>query len=222
MPLAAKQLLALLNSHIAGDEEQFLSIALQVAAQEAREGRLEEAEKLKRAVQRARDNIRFGKPSGGQTPIPLARPRGELQGLMHSSYPRVTLSSMVLADDTRDRLTRIIRQQQERAMLREHSQSPARVLGKRAGISAHFAARAELDQHAVCLGLSVEIPRIAVQFLVGYPPEDGLQREGVRDQIAMVAQPPVSGGLAHAVGAQPLRQAGVAPPLAHPVSEAAS
>jgi SpoVK/Ycf46/Vps4 family AAA+-type ATPase len=125
MPLAAKQLLALLNSHIAGDEEQFLSIALQVAAQEAREGRLEEAEKLKRAVQRARDNIRFGKPSGGQTPIPLARPRGELQGLMHSSYPRVTLSSMVLADDTRDRLTRIIRQQQERAMLREHSQSPA-------------------------------------------------------------------------------------------------
>jgi hypothetical protein len=33
--MSTKHLLALLNSHIEGDVEQFLSIALQVAAQEA-------------------------------------------------------------------------------------------------------------------------------------------------------------------------------------------
>src|SRR5689334_14275457 len=118
--MSTKHLLALLNSHIDGDDEQFLSIALQVAAQEARQGRTEEADKLKRLVQKARDQHRTGRPAGGQTPISLARPRGELQGLVESNYPKVTLASMVLADDLRGRLTRIIRQQQDRAILRNY------------------------------------------------------------------------------------------------------
>lgn len=123
--MSTKHFLALLNSHIDGDEDQFLSIALQVAAQEARQGRPDEADKLKRLVQKARDQLRVGKPAGGQTPIPLARPRGELQGLVESAYPKVTLSSMVLSDDIGKRLARILRQQQERVTLREHGQTPA-------------------------------------------------------------------------------------------------
>lgn len=122
--MSTKHLLALLNSHIDGDEEQFLSIALQVAAQEARQGRTEEAEKLKRLVQKARDQRRTGRPAGGQTPIPLARPRSELQGLVESAYPKVTLASMVLSDDVRSQLNRVVRQQQERATLRDHGQAP--------------------------------------------------------------------------------------------------
>lgn len=122
--MSTKHLLALLNSHIDGDEEQFLSIALQVAAQEARQGHTEEADKLKRLVQKARDQQRTGRPAGGQTPIPLARPRSELQGLVESAYPKVTLASMVLAEDVRNRLTRLARQQQERATLRNHGQVP--------------------------------------------------------------------------------------------------
>jgi SpoVK/Ycf46/Vps4 family AAA+-type ATPase len=122
--MSNKHLLALLNSHIEGDEEQFLSIVLQAAAQEARQGRVDEAEKLKRLVQRARDQQRTGRPAGGQTPIPLARPRGELQGLIESAYPKVTLSSMVLSDEVRDRLARVVNQQKQRAMLRDHGQTP--------------------------------------------------------------------------------------------------
>jgi SpoVK/Ycf46/Vps4 family AAA+-type ATPase len=122
--MSTKHLLALLSSHIDGDEEQFLSIALQVAAQEAREGRTEEAEKLKRLVQKARDQQRTGRPAGGQTPIPLARPRSELQGLVESTYPKINLANMVLSDHVCARLTRVIRQQEERATLREHGQTP--------------------------------------------------------------------------------------------------
>src|SRR6476660_7905728 len=117
--MSTKHLLALLNSHIDGDVEQFLSIALQVAAQEARQGRTDEADKLKRLVQKARDQQRSGRPASGQTPIPLARPRVELQGLVESAYPNVTLASMVLSDDVRARLTRAVRQQQERSTLRD-------------------------------------------------------------------------------------------------------
>ncbi len=122
--MSTKQFLALLSSHVDGDEEQFLSIALQVAAQEARQGRTEDADKLKRLVQKARDQHRAAPLSSDQTPIPLARPRGELQGLVESAYPKLTLSNMVLAPEVQRRLMRIIRQHTNRATLRDHGQVP--------------------------------------------------------------------------------------------------
>lgn len=122
--MSAKQVLSLLSSHIDGDEEQLLSIALQIAAQEARQGRPDEAEKLKRLVQKARDQRLNAKSFTGQTPIPLTRPRGELQGLVESSYPRHTLSGMVLSSEIDRRLNRVVYQQNERAALREHNQIP--------------------------------------------------------------------------------------------------
>jgi len=122
--MTTRQILALLNSHIEGDEDQFLSVALQIAAQQAREGRADDAEKLKRVVQKARDQRRLGSPTGVQTPIPMARPRAELQGLVESTFPKITLGSMVLTDDVRNRLARVVRQQEERATLRQFGQKP--------------------------------------------------------------------------------------------------
>ncbi|MBB3880928.1 AAA family ATPase [Sphingomonas pseudosanguinis] len=121
--MSTNQIVALLNSHIEGDEEQFLSIALQYAAQQARQGHAEEATKLKRLVQKARDRI-VGS-SAVQSPVPLARPRSELQGLVESGYPKIKLDTMELADGIRERLFRVVRQQSERARLREHGQVPA-------------------------------------------------------------------------------------------------
>jgi SpoVK/Ycf46/Vps4 family AAA+-type ATPase len=123
--MSTKHILALLNSHIDGDEDQLLSLAMQIAAQEARQGHSEEAEKIKKLVQKARDQRRLGKVAGGQTPIPLARPRSELQGLVESTYPKVRLTNMVLSAEIVERLNRIVRQQQQRATLREHGQTPA-------------------------------------------------------------------------------------------------
>lgn len=91
--MSAKQFIALLNSHVAGDEDQFLSVALQIAAQEARRGNTTDADKLKRLVQRARERGAAAGLSKGQSVIPLARPRGELQELVHSSYPKTRLEA---------------------------------------------------------------------------------------------------------------------------------
>ena len=44
---SAKQILAMLRSRAAGDEEQFFTIALQVAAAEARQGHRSLAEELR-------------------------------------------------------------------------------------------------------------------------------------------------------------------------------
>jgi len=70
--MTTRHILALLNSHIEGDDDQFFSVALQIAAQQAQAGHSDDAEKLKRLVQKARDHRRLGAPAGGQTPIPMA------------------------------------------------------------------------------------------------------------------------------------------------------
>ena len=114
--MSTKQIVALLQSRLDGDDEQFLSIALQVAAQQARQGNKDDADALKRLVQSTRERLASGSPKG-QAAIPLARPRGELQGLVESAFPKTRLDAMVLADDVRARLDRIVRQQRDRAVL---------------------------------------------------------------------------------------------------------
>ncbi len=121
--MTIRHILALLDSHAEGDEERLLSIALSVAATEARAGHADEANALKKAVQRVRDARRSAPIAAA--PIPLARPRGELQSIVESSYPRTRLSGMILAADIADKLSRVVRQQEARATLREHGQNPA-------------------------------------------------------------------------------------------------
>lgn len=118
-----RHILALLDSHAEGDEERLLSIALSIAATEARAGHTADADALKKAVQRMRDTRR--PLAAAATPIPLARPRGELQSIVESSYPKTRLSNMVLSPTTADKLLRVVRQQEARATLREHGQTPA-------------------------------------------------------------------------------------------------
>ncbi|RZI99452.1 MAG: AAA family ATPase [Brevundimonas sp.] len=120
--MSVQHILGLLDSHAAGDEERLLSIALTAAAAEARAGRPADAELLKQAVQRLRAANRT---PGLATPIPLARPRGELQSIVASSYPKTKLASMVLAPSIADRLARIVRQQRERSVLRDHGKQPS-------------------------------------------------------------------------------------------------
>lgn len=121
--MSVQHILDLLASHAAGDEERLLSVALAAAAAEARAGRPQDAAALKEAVQALRSAT--PKASATAAPIPLARPRGELQSLMTSSYPRTTLASMVLSSEMEVRLHRLVRQQRERAALRDHGQRPS-------------------------------------------------------------------------------------------------
>lgn len=123
----AQQIIALLNSHVQGNQEQFLSIALQVAAGEARSGRKDTADQLRRLVQAARNEARQVK--SGQKPddgtIPIARPRGELQTLISVQYPKLRLSQMVLDSATVERINDLLHQQAQRDLLRAHGKTPS-------------------------------------------------------------------------------------------------
>ena len=121
----AQQIIALLNSHVQGDQEQFLSIALQVAAGEARSGRKDTADQLRRLVQSARNEARQVLTKPTDSAIPIARPKGELQTLLSVQYPKLRLAQMVLEPGTVKRLADLLQQQAQRDLLRQHNKVPS-------------------------------------------------------------------------------------------------
>lgn len=116
----AKQILAMLRSRAEGDDEQFYSIALQIAAAEARQGRRTTAEELRAAVEAARSG------SGSSVPIQFAKPRGDLEGVIELREPRYVLKDVVLDSRLRERIDDLVQQQARRDWLREHAKVPSR------------------------------------------------------------------------------------------------
>ncbi len=117
-----KHILQMLKSKASGDDEHFYSIALQIAAAEARSGRRTTAEELRAAV----DEARASNSSGASVPIAFSRPRGELESLIDLQEPKLRLKDVVLHDSVGDKLNDLIRQQLKRDWLREHGKTPNR------------------------------------------------------------------------------------------------
>lgn len=121
----ARQIIALLKSHVEGDDAQFLSVAMQVAAQEARQGHSKIAQELRALIDQAKERKGAVRRTG---PIPLAQPKGELAALLSVAYPEVRLASMVLPEDLEIRLRRVLREQKQQNRLRDHGLAPRRKL----------------------------------------------------------------------------------------------
>jgi hypothetical protein len=120
----AKQILAMLRSRTEGDDEMFFSIALQVAAAGARQGRRSTAEELRAEIDRARAKT----SRGASVTVPFAIPRGSLEGLLEMREARFKLNDVVLNDKLLGRIAEILRQQRGRDWLREHGKTPNRRL----------------------------------------------------------------------------------------------
>jgi len=120
----AEQIKALLESHVEGDDDRFLSIALQLAAQAARQGHGKLAHELRTLVDKARQSER----AGSRNPVPLAQPRGELAGLLTVTYPKSRLADMILAPDVREHLDRVVLEQRQRDKLASRALHPRRKL----------------------------------------------------------------------------------------------
>jgi SpoVK/Ycf46/Vps4 family AAA+-type ATPase len=119
----AEQLKALLKSHVAGDEERFRAIALQIAAHSARKGNTEFAHELRNLLDEARRKVGS---AGVPRAVPIARPVGELAGLVTASYPATRLTDMVLPKLVHEALAEVVRQYRQRDRLRHHGLSPKR------------------------------------------------------------------------------------------------
>lgn len=121
----ADQIKALIESHSDGDDSRFYSIAMQVAARAAKSGHARLALELRELV----DEAKARKPAPSRPgPIPIQLPRGELAGLLTATYPKVKLGELVLPDDLRARLGRVLREQRSRDKLKFHGFEPQRKL----------------------------------------------------------------------------------------------
>jgi SpoVK/Ycf46/Vps4 family AAA+-type ATPase len=120
----ADQIKALLSSHAEGDEAQFFSVAMQIAASEARQGHGKLAEEIRALIDRAKSRTGIA----GVSPIPLAKPRGELADILSASYPETKLADMVLAEILEKRLARVVREHRAVRSIRSKGLSPRRKL----------------------------------------------------------------------------------------------
>jgi SpoVK/Ycf46/Vps4 family AAA+-type ATPase len=120
----ADQIKALLSSHAEGDDAQFFSIAMQIAAGEARQGHGKLAQELRALIDKGKSRT----SAAAITPIPLAKPRGELAEVLSASYPKTKLADMVLSKPLEERLERVIREHKAVRAIRSRGLSPRRKL----------------------------------------------------------------------------------------------
>jgi AAA-family ATPase len=108
------------RTHASGDEEAFYSVALQVAAREARQGHHRLALDIKKAVESSRDARR---PSLAEV-TKLPRSQGDIADLVEISRPQEHLRELVITPDLAAQITQVIQEQRQRAVLVEHGFAP--------------------------------------------------------------------------------------------------
>ncbi len=119
---SSEHLKALLKSHMSGDDERFLSIALQVAAHEAKKGHGKLALELRDIVEKAR------KQAKSSVPVSIAKGIKDASGLLYATTPKVRLGDLVTSTDVKEKLSRVIREQRHLGKLKSHGLAPRRKL----------------------------------------------------------------------------------------------
>jgi SpoVK/Ycf46/Vps4 family AAA+-type ATPase len=120
MALTADHFKALVRRHIEGDDDGFYSVALQVAARAAKEGKNRFAQDLRELIDAAKGD----RAATAVRPVPMVQPRGELAGLMSLSYPEVSLDMMTLTPQVRSKLDRILTEHRRSDHLASHGLDP--------------------------------------------------------------------------------------------------
>lgn len=113
---------ALMQSYIDKDDDRFMSVALQVAAHEARNGHGKLAQELKSLVDKAR------KQANSNPAVPIASGLKDSSGLLTTHYPKLRFGDLVVSDDVKARLERLVKEQKHLATLKNHGLSPRKKL----------------------------------------------------------------------------------------------
>lgn len=110
---------AMVRSHASGDDAAFYSVALQIAAREARQGHHVLAENIKKVVDSSRERA----PLANVTALPRAR--GELAELVEVSHPQVPLRELVAPATLIGQIKQILAEQRQRKNLLAHGYTPS-------------------------------------------------------------------------------------------------
>ena len=152
----ADQIKSLIRSHTNENSEQFYTVALQVAAHEARLGHGALAHDIKNLVDRARKEHR---------PVILQFPK-EIQGFVLSEEPSTPRSALVVPPSLSDRVDRVVKEHRQKDKLKSHGLSPRRRImavgppGTGKTMTAHILA------HELRIPLhTIQVDRIVTKFM---------------------------------------------------------
>ncbi|WP_139558007.1 AAA family ATPase [Methylotetracoccus oryzae] len=112
----AEQIKALLRSHADRDDPRFYSIALQVAAQEARQGHHKLASDIKAMVEKSQAAANLRPATSKPTPL-IQQPKGDLKGLLELTHAQIRGSELVLVRAVRERLDQVLLEQRQKDRL---------------------------------------------------------------------------------------------------------
>jgi SpoVK/Ycf46/Vps4 family AAA+-type ATPase len=119
---SSTQIKALMQSHIDKDDDRFLSVALQVAAHEARNGHGKLAQELKQLVDKAK------KKSLDNLPVSISSGVKDSTGLLITSYPKLRFNDLIVSLNVKSKLERLVKEQKHLSTLKNHGLSPRRKL----------------------------------------------------------------------------------------------
>lgn len=105
----AEQLKSLIQTHFADDRERFATIALQLAAHEAKQGHSALAHEIRALVDKSK-----------ATPLRIVRFNRELDDLVIAAEPRERLADLIVSDDMKIRIERILREYRQQEKLKKH------------------------------------------------------------------------------------------------------
>ncbi len=105
----AEQLKSLIRSHFADDGERFATIALQLAAHEAKQGHGALAHEIRSLVDKAKS-----------TTVSIVRFNRELADLVISAEPGERLADLIVSDDMKNRMERILKEYRQQEKLKKH------------------------------------------------------------------------------------------------------
>ncbi|MEE8056229.1 MAG: ATP-binding protein [Pseudomonadales bacterium] len=123
----AEQIKALLRSHADRDDQRFYSIALQVAAKEARQGHNKLAADIKTLVEKSQKSSSLGVASPKPTPF-AHQPKGELKGLLELTHTSVRKNELVLSSEIAERFEQMLLEQRQKDRLAQYGLLPRRKL----------------------------------------------------------------------------------------------
>lgn len=111
----AEQIKSLIRTHLDDQSEQFFTIALQVAAHEAKQGHIALADDIRTIVDKAKSR------QGRIVPF-----TPDLNHLILTTERRERIGSLVLSDEMRGRIERILREFRQKSKLEKHGLSHRR------------------------------------------------------------------------------------------------
>ena len=119
MAASGEHVKALVRSHASGDDTAFYSVAMQVAAQAARQGHTKLAGDIKHVIDQSR-----------QEPVvrnvtSIAKPRGDLADLVNATFPKTSIRELIGPAALLQQIELVITEQLQRKKLLDHGYAPS-------------------------------------------------------------------------------------------------